>query len=173
MNPLGFVIVFATLCLAYVAATSWSVRNRAMQRLYAEEDAMRGAVTVDSSSSESWLARWLLRAGYRGPNVPGLFVAATAVSAGVGLVVGQIYRLTLLRPLVDMMANAPGGTGDVLAAILQGGPWILFLGAALMPMTVVRTARRSRVRAIEQDLPLALELFATMAEPVRWSSISP
>ena len=80
------------------------------------------------------------------------------------MVVGQIYRLILLRPLVDMVANVPGSTGDVLAAILQGGPWILFLVAVLVPMMVVRTARRSRVRAIEQDLPLALELFATMAE---------
>jgi pilus assembly protein TadC len=103
-------------------------------------------------------------AGYRRPNAPAVFVAATAVAAGVGLVVGQIYRLTLLRPLVDMISNAPGSTGDVLVAILQGGPWMVFLIAGLVPMLVVRTARRSRVRAIEQDLPLALELFATMAE---------
>ena len=82
----------------------------------------------------------------------------------MGLVVGQIYRLTVLRPLVEMVASAPGSTGDVLAAILQGGPWILFLIGGFVPMLVVRTARRSRVRAIEQDLPLALELFATMAD---------
>ena len=80
------------------------------------------------------------------------------------MIVGQIYRLTLLRPLLDMVANAPGSTADVLAAILEGGPWILFVVAALSPTMVVRTARRSRVRAIEQDLPLALDLFATMAE---------
>jgi pilus assembly protein TadC len=164
MNPLGFIVVLATLGVAYVAATSWSVRRRALRRLYADELAMRGAVAIDAASSESWLARWLSRAGYRGPNAPALFVAATAGSAGVGLVVGQIYRLTLLRPLVEMIVNAPGSTGDVLAAILQGGPWILFLVAVLVPMMVVRTARRSRVRAIEQDLPLVLELFATMAE---------
>jgi Flp pilus assembly protein TadB len=163
MNPLGLVIVVATLSVAYVAATSWSIRQRALRRLYADEDAMRGVVAVDASP-DSWLARWLSRAGYRGANAPGLFVAATAGSTGVGLVVGQIYRLTLLRPLVDMIANAPGSTGEVLAAILQGGPWILLVVAVLAPMMVVRTARRSRVRAIEQDLPLVLELFATMAE---------
>lgn len=164
MNPLGFVIVAVTLCAAYVAATSWSVRQRALRRLYAEQDALRVAGTIDPSSSGSWLARWLARAGYRGPNAPGLFVAATVVSAGIGLVAGQIYRLALLRPLVEMVSNAPGSTAEVLAAILQGGPWLLFVVACVAPMLVVRTARRSRVRAIEQDLPLALELFATMAE---------
>jgi tight adherence protein C len=163
MNPLGFIVVLATLGVAYVAATSWSLRQRALRRLYAEEDVARAAVPIDVGA-EHWLTRWLSRAGYRSPNATGLFVAATAISVGVGLAVGQIYRVTMLRSLVDMVASAPGSTGDVLAATLQGGPWILFVVAALGPMLVVRTARRSRVRDIEQDLPLALELFATMAE---------
>src|SRR5204862_4560926 len=70
----------------------------------------------------------------------------------------------LLRPLLEMVSNAPGSTAEIFAAILAAGPWILFLGAASVPAIAVRNARRSRVRAIEQDLPLALELFATMAE---------
>jgi len=148
--------------VAYVAGTSWSVRHRALRRLYAEMDT-RVDVAIDGWS-EGRLPRWLSRAGYRAPNAPALFVAATAAGAGVGLVVGQIYRLVLLAPLVDMVSSAPGSTGDLLAAILEGGPWILFLAAGLVPTLVVRTARRSRVRAIEQDLPLVLELFATMAE---------
>jgi pilus assembly protein TadC len=36
--------------------------------------------------------------------------------------------------------------------------------SGFVPTLVVRSGRRLRVRAIEQDLPLALELFATMAE---------
>lgn len=163
MHPLGFLIVVATLGVAYVAGTSWSVRQRALRQLYAEADDQRVAVAVDPSS-ESPLARWLSRAGYRAPNAPALFVAATAGGVAAGLVVGQIYRLILLQPLIDMIAGAPGSTADVLGAILQGGPWILFLVGALGPALVVRTARRTRVRTIEQDLPLALELFATMAE---------
>ena len=164
MNPLGFIIVVATLGMTYLVATSWSVRQRALRRLYAEADGSRIGVAIGSWSSDSWLARWLSRAGYRGPNAPGVFAATTAGSVVVGLAVGQIYRLTVLRPLVEMVASAPGSTGDVLAAILQGGPWILFLIGGFVPMLVVRTARRWRVRAIEQDLPLVLELFATMAE---------
>ena len=164
MNPLGFIIVVATLVLGYVTATSWSVRQRALRRLYAEEDGPRVAAVIESPGTGSRLARWLSLAGYRGPNAPALFVAATAAGAGVGLAVGQTYRLTALEPLVELVASAPGSTAEVLAAILQGGPWIVLLAGGLAPMMAVRTARRARVRAIEQDLPLALELFATMAE---------
>jgi tight adherence protein C len=162
MNPLGFLIALAALAAAYVAGRSWMVRQRALRQLY--QDAQAPAAVGADSAPDTRLARWLSRAGYRRPNAAALFVAATGVSAGVGLLAGQVYRLLLLRPLVEMVSNAPGSTADVLAAILQAGPWILFIGAGLVPTMVVRTSRRTRVRAVEQDLPLALELFATMAE---------
>ncbi len=57
MNPIAFVIVVATLGMAYVAATSWSVRQRALRRLYADQDEQRLAVAIDPSSSDSWFAR--------------------------------------------------------------------------------------------------------------------
>ena len=164
MNLLVFIVVIATLALAYVVVTSWRVRHRALRRLYEHGEEQVVAVGIDASGSESWLARWLSLAGYRRPNAPALFVAATAASVAVGVTVGQVYRLTLSRSLVEAVSNVPGAAGDLLAAILQGGPGILLVVAGLAPMLVVRTARRARVRAIEQDLPLALELFATMAE---------
>jgi tight adherence protein C len=159
---IGVLIVAATLALAYAAARSWSVRRRALVRLYAVDD---HRVSVGGpSSTDTALARWLARAGYRRPNAQTLFIAATVACVGVGVVVSQIYRLVLFRPLLDAVVNVPGSAGDVLILVLQGGPWIVFAITALAPTLVVRAARRSRVRAIEQDLPLALELFATMAE---------
>jgi len=160
---IGLVIVVATLVLAYVTGRSWSVRRRALIRLYAVDDP-RVAAGLPSSARDTALARWLARAGYRRPNAQMLFISATMASVAAGLVVSQIYRLMFFRPLLDAIANVPGSAGDMLALVLQGGPWILFVVTAAAPALVVRTARRSRVRAIEQDLPLALELFATMAE---------
>jgi tight adherence protein C len=52
----------------------------------------------------------------------------------------------------------------MLVLVLQGGPWILFALTALAPTMIVRAVRAARVQAIERDLPLALELLATMAE---------
>ena len=160
---LGLVFVAATLVLVYAAVRSWSVRRRALIRLYAI-DARTGAAGLESSARESALARWLASAGYRRPEAQTFFIAATIACAGLGVVVSQIYRVFLLQALLDAIVGVPGSAGDLLALVLQGGPWILFVISALVPTIAVRTARRARVRAIEQDLPLALELFATMGE---------
>lgn len=161
IRGVAFLTVVATLVLAYVAARTWSVRYRALRRLYDDD---QRAVVHGHSIPQRWLARRLSLAGFRRASAPAVFVTATAVSVGVGLVVGQFYRVALVGSLVAMVANVPGGAGEVLATILTGGPWILFVVAGLGPTLVVRAARRARVQAIEQDLPLVLELFATMGE---------
>src|SRR5713226_8900916 len=125
MQLVGLLAVVATLWLGYVAATSWSVRYRALRRIYETAEDQRVAAADERSVPERWLARWLIVAGYRSPNAPALFVAMTAGSAGVGLVAGGIYRTSLAGPLVQMVASVPGGVGEFLASVLQGGPLIL------------------------------------------------
>ena len=160
---IGFVVVAAIVVLAYATFRSWSVRRRALIRLYAI-DAHTGAAGLESSARDTALARWLAGAGYRRPEAQTFFISATIACAGLGVVVSQLYRLFLFQTLLDAIVGVPGSAGDLLALVLQGGPWILFVITALVPTIAVRTARRARVSAIEQDLPLALELFATMAE---------
>jgi tight adherence protein C len=58
----------------------------------------------------------------------------------------------------------PGGVGDLLRAITAAGPWVVFLNIAGAPFLVVRAARRKRIAEIEEDLPLFLDLLATLAE---------
>ena len=160
---MALVTLTLAIMLGYMAAKSWTVRRSAVLRLYAMDDSAIG-LNVEASSRDSALARWLARAGYRQPNAQKIFIAATVGFALVGIALSQLYRLVLLRPLLNAIANVPGNAGDLLALVLAGGPWILFAVSGVVPTLAVRAARRSRVRAIEQDLPLALELFATMAE---------
>lgn len=159
---LAILLLLVLVALAYVPFTTWRVRHETLRRLYDDEppaDPAGGA-----SGQDRWLSRWLARAGYRRPKAMVIFLAATAVCAVVGLVTGQIYRVSMLATLVEMVASMPGGAGEVLAAILGVGHWILFVLLTLVPTIVVRAARRERIRAVEQDLPLVLELFATMGE---------
>jgi len=158
----GLVLTVATAAAVYAAVRSWSVRRRALARLYAIDAPVTGG--GDSINRDTALARWLASAGYRRPEAQTLFVSATIACAAAGVLVSQIYRLFLVDSLLDAIVGVPGSAGDVLALVLQGGPWILFVISALVPTIAVRTARRARMHAIEQDLPLALELFATMAE---------
>src|SRR5262249_42387387 len=90
--------------------------------------------------------------------------ALTAAGVVVGSIAGTVYNAQFVRLLVDMVANVPGGVGEFLASILRSGAWIIVALATLIPMIVVRAARRRRVQGVEEDLPLALELFATMGE---------
>ncbi len=162
-NFLIFVLAVVIAIPASVAVTGWRVRRSALRRLYAEDE-RHAAVIMEPSVPERRLARWLSLAGFRRPSAPALFVTATLAAASGGLVAGQLYRATLAGPLIDMVSNVPGGIGDLITAVLQGGPWILFVLAGLAPMVVVRATRQARVHAVEQDLPLVLELFATMGE---------
>lgn len=157
----GLMFVAAAAAGLWAAIRSWRVRRRALVRLYAIDAPIASG---DSSPRDNALAQWLARAGFRRPEASSLFITATIGSAAAGVVLSQLYRLFLYQSLVDAVVGVPGSAGDALALVLQGGPWILFVITTLAPTIAVRTARRARVQAIEQDLPLALELFATMAE---------
>jgi len=163
VNVIGLIVLAAALAACYASLRAWSIRRRALLRLYAGTDqaALAGS---DWSSRDTPLARWLARAGYRRPNAQTMFIGATGAFVIVGLALSQVYSRILYRPLVDAIANVPGSAGDLLVLVLQAGPWIVFFVSCLVPTLLVRANRRARVRAIEQDLPLALELFATMAE---------
>lgn len=163
MRPLGLLIVIAATAVLSVALTAWNRRYLALQRL-ADHDDVHAFGAADTSGLDNALARWLARAGYRGDNAVALFIAATIGAAVAGLVVGQVYRVTIQAMLIDRIGSFPGGVGDAMSEILRWGPWILFFLAGLLPMSIVRTRRRARARAIEQDLPLALEMLATMAD---------
>jgi tight adherence protein C len=147
----------------YVLVQDWRLRRRALERLYDDVDP-EAVAGIEPSAPERWLGRWLALAGYRRAGATTVFVTITAVCAGAGFVAGQFYRIALMATLVSMVASVPGGTGDLLAAVLGVGHWILLVGLTMVPSLFVRAARRARVRAVEQDLPLVLELFSTMAD---------
>jgi pilus assembly protein TadC len=162
LNGIALIVIALVAVLAYISVMNWSIRRGALLRLYAWADS--APASGPDAARDSALGRWLARAGYRQPNGQTVFIAATVGCLLVGLAVSQFYRLVLLRPFLNAIANVPGSAGDLLALVLIAGPWILLMLSGFVPTLVVRAARRRRVRAIEQDLPLALELFATMAE---------
>src|SRR5262245_14957506 len=124
VNLLVLVVLVAILALAIRLAAAWSVRHRALQRLQDDAADTRAAAGTEPPVPERRLARWLSLAGFRRPSAPALFIVATVAAASAGLVAGQVYRATLAGPLLDMVSSVPGGVGDLVTAVLQGGPWI-------------------------------------------------
>jgi len=163
MNAVGFLIVAVVMAAAWVVARSWRVRANAL-RLLSRGDNGERLAQAGRLGSDTRLSHWLAMAGYTHADAPTVFVAASGLFAVAGLLLSQMYRVALLPMLAGIVANAPGGTAEMLGAVLRSGTWIVFAFMSVVPSLVVRTARRTRVREIEQDLPLTLELFATMAE---------
>jgi tight adherence protein C len=169
-HPLVLLIVFAllggaTLWLVYTRVRSWAMRQQGLQRIdrAGGEDTL--AVTVDGTQREAgWLTRWLALAGYRRADAPLWFGVSMVGALGAAVPAALLFRATALNVMIDAVANIPGGIGEAFVAILGAGPWILLTIIAASPILVVRAARRRRVRDVEQDLSLTLELFATLAE---------
>lgn len=154
------VLLILVLVAAVQLAQGWQLRRLALARIAGEG----GQGSTLGLLRDSALQQWLAKSGYRQPNAVSVFLGLSAAMAGAGLIVSQLYRLVLLDSLLRTVSNLPGTTSDMLGLVLAAGPWILFVGMAMVPTLVVRTVRRTRMHGIEQDLPLALELFATMGQ---------
>lgn len=134
------------------------------QRMFAAADA--GQVVLPGSGDEAgWLTWWLFRAGYRSPGAASVFTTATAALVGVGLLFAFFfYRLGWLPRLVNGLQDLPSGIGDIFLPFAYGLPWLVVTLLGILPWLAVRRARRNRVGLVEEDLPITLELLATLAD---------
>lgn len=161
-----FLVVFGlVIAVAAWAVVSWALRYRTLDRMRTAERRREGPQGVDSTDPAGRLARWLYLAGFRASSAPLLFIGATASCLGMGAVgATAASRFGLVDLMAQGFAYIPGGLGEGLASIAEAAPWILLANVALAPVLVVRAARRRRVREAEEDLPLLLELLASLAE---------
>lgn len=111
------------------------------------------------------LAGWLSRAGLRAPGSASAFVIAALLCLAVG--VGALLVLTLtdvlapLRQGADELAEGAGGLLQTLISLL---PWVFFVLLSAAPWMYVRGKRQERVDDVERELPVVLELLATLSE---------
>lgn len=111
------------------------------------------------------LARWLGLAGYWTTSAATTFLAAQGAAVIVGLAAaGWLANTAVSATLADSVSSVPGGVGELMASILSMAPWIAGTILALGPVLRVRAQRRRLVREVDADLPLVLEIFATLAE---------
>lgn len=142
-----------------VAGLAWTRRLRARTRLYDDVDIERIAPRPGA------MRRWLQRAGIRGRTATTAYLAALIGATTLAVVAIVLWFGLRLGPfLAEGLVIIPGPAGALLSAVVQGGPVILVVGLAATPWLYVRNARRARVESIEQDLPISLELLATLSE---------
>ena len=157
---IGIAILIGSGLLFLYAVISIYRRRRSLRRFETEDlEPQR----IDGESQGS-LRRWLSQAGYRQFTAPALFIASEAAAIVIGWLAGQYLVAPVAAELALTVAEIPGGVGGLLAATVMTAPWMVLIVVSLIPVLVVRAARRQRVREVEEDLPLVLELFATLAE---------
>jgi len=157
-------ILLAILAIAILWLRSIFLREQALTRWQSQGD-VDVTLTLESSSPRGWLSGWVFLAGYRRPFAATLFVVASVVCGLVGFGAATLFVLSGLQSIMeDTVVLVPGGVGETFLPVVWVAPWIIAIGLLSLPLLIVRSARRQRVSMIEQDLPLAMELMATLSE---------
>ncbi len=164
-NLLPILIVLTLLAVGLLVLRYMWAWLRTNQRLAAASGVTLEADEAVLVARRGWLGRWLFRAGFRGRNTTALFIAANILALLAGLLVAFLFYQSAVVTIGGTVLRAiPGAVGEVFLPILWISP-ILAVGMIVaMPAIFVRARRRTRIRMIEQDLPLSLDLLATLAE---------
>lgn len=156
--------VVSTLVLSWLAVRALLRRSLVSERLFAATDEAFEE-EADGDESLGWLSRWLFLAGFRRRRAATIFLIATVLLAALGgLFVAGVYATGTLDLLVRLLYAIPGGVGEVFLPVAYASPWLSVALFAFAPALYVRDVRRRRTTMVEQDLPLTLDLLATLAE---------
>ncbi len=160
---LGFWVAVGLLLTYY--AQAYLARSQIRRRLWESSIAVDAMDKSVDPLERGWLTRWLYLAGFRQPAAPTNFVLATAGAIVLGLMIAMLVRRSgLIATAAAAAGEMPGGMGALAQPVLQVAPWMTSGILALLPLSFVRAARRRRVAQVERDLPITLELLATLAE---------
>lgn len=168
MNPLALALFFAIWiglgCIAFVFWRLMIRRSFVRQRLESDFDA-DFIEEFDHDYSWGWIEKFLFLAGFRGPSAKAIFISISLFTfLSGGLFILGVYSAGLVELAASALTAIPGGVGEVFLPFVWFSPWLAGLLIGLIPFLIVRARRKRRVRAIEQDLPLTLDLMATLAE---------
>lgn len=138
---------------------------QAEQRLAAGAALVDPVAAVETPETRSWLGWWLFRAGHRSPHSVAWFLLATVVCMLFAVFVAYaIYASRVITLLETLLKAIPGNVGEVFLPLVWVSPFLAVATLGAFPALIVRARRRKRVTMIEQDLPLTLDLLATLAE---------
>lgn len=172
MPPLWTLILLwlAVVAGLYLVLVRLARQRRVLARLGAPPGAqddepaeVRRAAPEDEEPSR--LGRWLGRAGFRGPRARTTFLVACALSLLAGILVVLVGRESALLALLRARAALlPPSIASFAGTLLDLAPWFVGGLFAAAPWLYVRAARKRRVETLKRELPILLDLLATLSE---------
>ncbi len=161
---LAMLVFFSSTALAVWLFQAWMMRSQVRDR-WMGFGGNSVVVADERYGKRNWLAEWLFLAGFRKPSAALIFILSTVLTGLVGLGLALWLQVSGTQALMERtVILVPGGVGETFLPVVWVSPWLIGIILVCIPWLVVRKARRERLELIEQDLPLALELFATLSE---------
>lgn len=165
-------IIFLTLCFAAVlvilAALQLAKDSRLRSRLAStdgSDDPADDVKEFERQHKTQGLGGWLYLAGFRRDSAVAVFLVFSTAFFCVGLLARyQLEASGAVSFATELLLSIPGGAGNVIVPFVLAIPWLLIVILTIAPTLVVRSARRNRIKEIEQDLPLMLDLLNTLAQ---------
>lgn len=156
--------VFGVLAL-YWLTQRFRDLSRMRTRLGTGPDAQGPQFDTRDVSEIGALERWLALAGFRGRSAAPIFILTCVVCTL--LAVFSFLYLTTSGRVEDLTRHAlglPPSMADMLVPMLEVMPYLLAFILVILPWSMVRSARQKRVAEIERELPILLDLLATLSE---------
>lgn len=161
MEQFGIFLLFAALAVLSGYGIYTSVAHRRLLDRMNRRDPASEIELVP----ESGLGLWMRQAGFRDPAAGSRFLLASLISTLLGLGLAVASSKSVFRAgLALWIDSAPVGLGFAAETLGVLMPVVLALFVALIPYTVVRSRRDRRAQALARELPVTLELLATLAE---------
>jgi tight adherence protein C len=160
------VVLVWSLILAVVIKLWWypmwidNLAERRFRNYNKEPEAPR----VEGDEGYTRSRMWLFRAGFRSQWALPFFVAATVLGIVIGLVFRQYLRVNVVPRVVEMLHAFPGNIGNAFEPLAILSPWVVLIFCAILPLMIVRQARQRRLDRVAADLPVTMELLATLCE---------
>ncbi len=162
--------VLAILALILVTRNILTLRrgNERLSRLAGTPE--KDALDFDEDEP-GFFRNWLYLAGFRSKDAPVIFLLIAMAFSVAGLALGWTFMngsgqggRSLMTVLMRAVSDYPGGLGEIFLPILLILPLAIWVTVSMVPWMVVRSARRRRLAMIREDLPVILELLATLSE---------
>ena len=166
-NTLRFsIVIIVWVAIAWIGVLVW---RRFRQHSESSERLRRDTTRVDATEftddGPGPLRKRMMLAGYGSPNAGFFLIALTLLMLVGGIATALLFRVTGgQQSMLDGIESVPGGLSGMLAPVVIVSPWLIAIMLAAIPLLVVRARRRNRVRQVSRDLPLALDLWATLSE---------
>lgn len=165
-SALLITILLWTAILGVVIVVWWYplfIEYRAERRLkrYVEDEP---EVVEEGDEGYTLSRRWLFVAGFRSRWALPVFLVATLIGIILGSMVRAMIQASAVPQAVKLLEAFPGNVGHAFVPLALIMPWVAFFMFAAAPYLFVRAARQRRLDQISSDLPVTMELLATLCE---------